>query len=316
MLNWLTKIFAKKSNEAASKNTTEETIEYTDFDYESLCELYYKNKWLRQEANSEGLKNLWLEYDDINSKQIIASLINNFKYVIQEDASLYVRNTLRKCIKNWQLSPETTLFIGFQKHKYPDGSQIILNFMKSILTEINPLWKEHNLLPNFHYGIDRIKKDGFPRDGLNLKQIVIVDDFIGTGGTAKKNIEHIQKLINDKQKDFTLNLFSLAAMKSGIKTLEPLKVPMSTCYKLEKATKTIWPFYERKKIKKRIINMEKILYEGVEPEQLEKFSLGYGKSEAIYAWNRFNLPNNNSPIFWWNRYSNGKSRKPLFNRMQ
>ncbi|MBZ9778451.1 phosphoribosyltransferase [Psychroflexus sp. CAK8W] len=315
MFSWFIKIFKIKKKDKITASL-ECQSNYSDFDYESLCELYYKNKWLRHEVNNEGLKNLWLEYDDLKSKKIIYSLLKNFKYVFQEDAALDVKNKLTKCIADWNLSPDNTLLIGFRKHNYPDGSQIILNFIKSILIEINPKWQEYNLLPDFHYGIKRIKKNGFPRNGVDLKNIVLVDDFIGTGGTAKTNIQHLKKLISDMSKDFSLNLFALAAMKTGIKLLKPLESNISVCYELDKASKTIWPYLERKSIRKKIVNMEKILYEGVEPEKLEKFSLGYGKSEAIFAWNRFNLPNNNFPIFWWNRYSDGKSRKPLFNRMQ
>lgn len=301
-----------KSNKKQNLNNSN----YSNFDYESLTELYFKNKWLRNEVNHTGLESLWFDYDDVKSKNILFKLLNNFTYLTNEDAAIFVRDKLIKAIKDWSLNPKDTLFIGFRKHKFPDGSEILLNFFKSLLVEINPDWKEYNLLPDFHYGIRRIKVKGFKDEGLILKNIVLVDDFIGTGGTAFKNVEHIKNLISSGDKDLQLNLFSLAAMSAGLKKIEPLKIQYITCSEQEKAVTSIWSSRKRKKIRRRLIEMEGILFEGKEPEPLQKFSLGYGKSEALYAWSRFNIPNNNLPIFWWNRYSHGGTRKPMFNRMQ
>ncbi len=297
-------------------NISVDSSEYSDFDYESLCELYYRNDWLKHQINLEGFENLWFDYEHIEDKKILIELLNNFKYLKQEDAAIVVKEKLKECINSWSLTPKNTLFVGFQKHKFPDGSQILLNLIKSILIELDPNWKEQNLLPNFNYGIDRIKKNGFPRDGLILKNVVLVDDFIGTGGTAKKNIETIKNLLVEKDKELELSIFAMATMKQGAKLIKPLKIKSLYCIELDKATNQIWSRIKRPSIRKRIIKMENILFEGEEPEPLTKFTLGYGKSEALYAWNRFNLPNNNFPIFWWNRYKDGNSRKPLFNRMQ
>tara|TARA_R110002051_G_scaffold13808_6_gene45649 strand:- start:14050 stop:14307 length:258 start_codon:yes stop_codon:yes gene_type:complete len=72
---------------------------------------------------------------------------------------------------------------------------------------------------------------------------------------------------------------------------------------------------ERKSARRFIKGMENVLSEGTEKLKLDDHSLGWGKSEATFSISRFNLPNNNYPIFWWNRYRDMKYRKTLFGRM-
>ncbi|MFN4764592.1 phosphoribosyltransferase [Gillisia sp. Q332] len=309
-LNFIKNLFSEKSR------VDFQSEEISDLDYESLCELYYKNEWLGHQINKEGLEKLWFDYTDHQEKKILIQLINNFTYLTQEDSVVKLRQKLDEGIRDWSLLPKNTLFIGFRKHKFPDGSEILLNQIKAILVELNGDWQEQNLIPDFHYGIERIKKGGFTRDGLFLKNIVLVDDFIGTGGTAEKNLKHLQNILSEVKGEHNLKIFSVAAMKSGIKKIKKLDVSLKTCIELDKATTIIYPIFKRKKFRKKIVIMERILYKGKDPESLEKFSLGFGKSETLYSWGRFNLPNNNLPLFWWNRYTDGSKRKALFNRMQ
>lgn len=290
---------------------------YTDFDFEHLTELYTNNTWLRFETNHIGLEDLWFDYETESEKLIIKNLINNFNYLGQEDSEILVKDLMVKCIKKWNLSPKNTIFIGFRKHKFPDGSSILLNFFKAIMTGIDYNWKEYNFLPDFDYGISRIKKGGFKNWGLELKKVVLVDDFVGTGGSAIKKIVEIKSLINKQDLQFDLKLFSLATMLAGkMKVSRNSNVEFVSALTLKKGTTISYALNQRKRKKQNLIKMEFILFEGSEKLLLKTHTLGYGKSESLYAWNRFNMPNNNYPIFWWHRYLDGSKRKPMFNRNQ
>ncbi|MDC6353281.1 MULTISPECIES: phosphoribosyltransferase-like protein [unclassified Robiginitalea] len=290
--------------------------DYTNWDYEQLCQLYFENTWLRKCVNHEGFEHLWYDYNSKREKLIIRNLLNNFKYLTLEEAEDLSKSQVCEISSSWGLDPHNTLFIGFARHKYADGSQVFLNFLKGILVDNNPGWKEQNLLPKFSDGIARIKAGGFPRSGLILENIVLVDDFVGSGGTAYKNLLEIKNLIKNLDANYNLYFFSLASMKGAKKVIQPLSVPFVSCIFLNKGTTLSYPPKYRSKMKKEIKRMERILHNGDEKKKLKDHSLGWKQSETLYSCTRFNLPNNNYPIFWWNMYRNGKHRKTMFNRMQ
>lgn len=290
---------------------------YADFDFENLVELYTQNDWLRFETNHEGLEDLWFDFETETEKLIIKNLINNFNYLSQEDAEIIIRDKLIDCIKRWGLKPKNTLFVGFREHKYPDGSSILLNFFKAIMIGIDDEWREFNFLPDFHYGLSRIKKEGFKSEGLTLEKVVIVDDFVGTGGSAVKKITKMQEVIITENKSIDLKLFSLATMLGGkMKVARNSGVEFVSPIILKKGTTIGYELNKRKAKREKLKKMESILFEGRNGLLLKNHSLGYGKSESLYSWNRFNIPNNNYPIFWWHRYLDGSKRKTMFNRNQ
>lgn len=290
---------------------------YNNFDFENLVELYTKNNWLRSQANHEGLEDLWFDYNSEDEKLLIKNLINNFKYLSQEEAEQIVKKKLIHCIKKWNIKPTNTLFIGFREHKYPDGSSILLNFFKAIMTGIDSGWKEYNFLPDFDYGMGRIKDDGFTRWGLKLEKIVLVDDFVGTGGSAVKKIKKIEDTVKRNKKNIDLKLFSLATMLAGkMKVRRNSDIDFVSGLTLKKGTTICYSLIERSVRQDDLKDMESILFEGSKDFLLKSHSLGYGKSESLYSWNRFNIPNNNYPIFWWRRYLDGSKRTTMFNRCQ
>ena len=93
-------------------------------------------------------------------------------------------------------------------------------------------------------------------------------------------------------------------------------VKFACTYLVDKGTNLAFPTPLDFLARRRILKMENLLHEGGGKLPLEKFSLGYEKSEALYSWNVFNIPNNNYPILWWYKYKDGRSRKTIFTRSQ
>lgn len=287
---------------------------YSDFDFEHLTEIYSKHNWLRLQTNHKGFEDLWFDFKKNSDKLILKELINHFTYLTQEDAESLIEKRLNYCIEEWKLKPSNTLFIGFQDHKFIDGSSILLNYFKAVLAKREEKWEEFNFLPEFGYGLGRIKEDGFIRFGLELSKIVLVDDFVGTGGTAIKRIDRTLEAI--KAKDIDITVFSLAGMEAGKELIEKKKINSEFCITLKKGTELAFDISEIENVQENLQKMEIILFEGSEKMKLSDYTLGYGKSEALYSYNRFNMPNNNYPIFWWHRYADGSKRKTMFNRLQ
>lgn len=291
--------------------------DYSNFDFENLTEIYYKNPWLKHAANHVGFEVLWNDYKLKKQKKIIKKLINQFNYIEFEQAYIDIKKELISAIDEWQLMPNNTIFVSFKPHKYPDGSNVFSNFLKPIIYELNDEWSEGNFYSRLKYGIERIKAGGNSEFDINLKSVVLIDDFIGTGGTAVKVVNNIRKEIDKCPYDIKLFVFSLGAMDGGLRHLyKKTFIKYKNCYINKKGTELGFQRKDRKLTRHLIMNMELILSKKNGSLILEDYRLGYGKSEALYSLSRFNLPNNNYPILWWNRYWNNKWRKTIFNRMQ
>jgi hypothetical protein len=280
--------------------------EYSDADYQELTEIYFKNEWIRKGTNFKGFEDLWFDYDSKRSKYILKELISNFKYIEQEKAKIDTKTILKNALKNWNTQPNDTLFIAFKLDDFSDGSSIVLNFIRPILKEINKAWGNNNLYGDLKSGLKAAKKKN------NIKKVILIDDFVGTGSTAVKRINEVRKKFKSKKIDVEIYVFSLGGMEVGKRNINLIDIDYKCTYLIDKGSTISFPKPIREVVKKGIIEMEDLLYGHNNGES--EYSLGYEKSEALYSWNVFNLPNNNYSVFWWNRYKNGKNRKTMFTR--
>jgi len=118
--------------------------------------------------------------------------------------------------------------------------------------------------------------------------LLVVDDFIGTGNTAKEAIG----FLIDKKEIATNNIIvlSIAALREGISLIKNLNVRIYTSMELKKG---ITDFYSAEEIPNKLEIMDEI--EGkIKRHKNEKY--GYGKSEGLIKLIR--TPNNTFPVFW------------------
>ncbi|GAK95510.1 hypothetical protein JCM19294_2292 [Nonlabens tegetincola] len=105
-------------------------------------------------------------------------------------------------------------------------------------------------------------------------------------------------------------------MEEGFELLKENKRKYQSCIELKKGTELGYELKDRAKVREQIVQMETILSDKIKKRYLKDHSLGWGKSEALFTWTRFNIPNNVYPIFWWRRYKDNTNRKVMFNRVQ
>jgi len=118
--------------------------------------------------------------------------------------------------------------------------------------------------------------------------LLVVDDFIGTGNTAKEAIEYLI----DKKGIMADNIIvlSIAALREGISLINNLDVRMYTSMELKKG---ITDFYLAEEASNKLKIMDEIERK-IKRHKNEKF--GYGKSEGLIKLIR--TPNNTFPVFW------------------
>jgi uracil phosphoribosyltransferase len=128
----------------------------------------------------------------------------------------------------------------------------------------------------------------------NKTLLILIDDFIGTGDTALDVCHSILTELSNKRKIVTSNiaLFCIAAMEKGIQRIRS-KTGIET-YASFVQSRGISDMYhsdqakENKSIMKKIENKLKCD---------ERYSLGYGQSEALITL-MDKTPNNTFPVFW------------------
>ncbi|MCJ8291026.1 MAG: hypothetical protein HRT58_14755 [Crocinitomicaceae bacterium] len=295
---------------------SESKEDYSDWDYEQLCELYYEHPWLAHQANHEGFEQLWFDYNLHDERIIIKTLLKNFKYLTFEEAKVEVRQGLSKCMEEWDVNPDNTIFVGIRKTKFADGSGMFLQLMKNILIDIDINWEEHNLILEMKDGIKYAKAGVMREQNQVITKVVLVDDFIGTGETAKKQIKIFIDSVKEINENVETYFFGLGGMSFGVEKAEEAGTPVYSNFILERGIDISFPHNTRGNARNIMLEMEGILADQIKGKLLADHSMGWGGAESLYTVTQFNIPNNVFPIFWWKKYKDDSIRKTLFNRMQ
>lgn len=131
-------------------------------------------------------------------------------------------------------------------------------------------------------------KDLITVKDISESLLILVDDFVGTGDTAKKCIEDIIKQAPDTSGRTVI--MCIAAMEQGINRLSSLHIPVFASYKLNRGISDNYSGYNLNKNRMLMHQLESIF------NCSTGFSFGYAQSEALICLKR--CPNNTFPIYW------------------
>lgn len=127
-------------------------------------------------------------------------------------------------------------------------------------------------------------------DSIDINDVIILaDDFIGTGDTAQKAIDHLYK-VKPKIKDLRIMIISLASLKTGFDLIESMGIPIYTTVILHRGISDYYNSPEKE------INLELMAQIETKINVPHSYKLGYKKSEALISLIR--TPNNTLPVFW------------------
>lgn len=131
------------------------------------------------------------------------------------------------------------------------------------------------------------------KDLINTQDslLLLVDDFIGTGGTANEVIEY---LTNEKEiKKSKISILTIAILEIGESRIMEMEVDL---YYSIKTNKGITDNYTDENLSEKVSLMDGI-EKKIKVHRKEKF--GYDRSEALITLVR--TPNNVFPVFWKNK---------------
>jgi hypothetical protein len=284
----------------SSKSNSEE-------DFIELGKLIKEIPWLAKKDYESSLPALLNTYNTEPERVVLKELFRRFTHH-ENDDRLEANDLLIKIIKEHKFQPNDTVFVATSDGKESDGSQTGLYQIKSLLGRQEADWKERNLLPVLDDSYDRIHLAG-------MKNIVVFDDFIGSGKTIVNKVRTLKTEMNSRgKKQRNYFVFSFVGMRFGVDyAKKELGIDIYCHTELKKG---IVDHPNSEVIRGVVLNMEASLLPKWNKLNISDFSLGYKESEALYQLYMSNCSNNVLPIFWWKYDENKNFRNPMFGRLR
>lgn len=132
--------------------------------------------------------------------------------------------------------------------------------------------------------------------------LVLVDDFVGTGDTATKALDHFAGFSKPSDVVFVA---ALVCMSRGREVIKPRVARLGIGQELGRGIADNYRIQDKARAYELIDALEQKL--GVSKD----YRRGYGQSEALVTLRR--TPNNTLPVFWWESGSND-AWQPVFPR--
>lgn len=147
-----------------------------------------------------------------------------------------------------------------------------------------------------------------------VDDIILVDEFLGTGRSFIGRVKEISKHFNNKSIPVpNIHALVLAGMDFGLHRVAA-HVKTIHCFEaLRPGLRGFLSGIPLKEAYKILDHIEAVLAPNIEHQILPKH--GDGECEALYARAKGNCPNSVLPMFWWSRSENGQGRTPPFPRV-
>lgn len=272
-------------------------------DFSRVYNLYPKQPWL---CDKELPLIELIEFcDNVEQKDLIIDLLSEFKYLDQKVLNSYL-NYLSDCIiSDSGFEQNKTMVASITIDEEADSSQKILDYIKVPLFKMG--WSEVKTVNRFNDIPKNFKK--------GKTQIILIDEFIGSGKTILGRIKNIKEWLNTA---FELKFCFLVGMESGISVLEKLGFEVYCPLKLPKGISERYSENLAMKAIEKMKEIEAKLAEEINEYKLEEYSLGFNNTQALYSLESClgNTPNSVFPIFWWPRDSKSFLRNTLLTRVE
>ncbi|WP_145996323.1 phosphoribosyltransferase-like protein [Dysgonomonas massiliensis] len=299
------------------KILSKSTYVLNESDFISHYELYEQYDWLLDRV--KGLESLWSFLNE-EERALMIKLFSYFHVMGHSEEKERLEKIASVITDEWNCSHENTVIVSICKDNKPDGSQEMANSLKNKFEGYD--WDESNICNRF---------DNFllSRRLTDYKNIILCDDFIGSGHTIASRVKDLKKNIPTRKwwqfwkprfQETKIYIIGIAGMQDA----HPVIMENGTynCHIglfLNKGIRDNFQGNDREnnikimkgielKLAKRITLKKRTL-------KLKKYNFGWNGAEALFCTEDGNIPNNVFPIFWWPKLENGKKITPLFKRV-
>lgn len=265
-----------------------------------MLEMTASQPWLKDRQNP--LIDLIDECNKDDQQQLVFELLARFTFLDASDFQNAIQRIANYIEITEGLGPKEAAISASDNGKYSDSSQLVAYSLKAAQWKTSD-WTTNSFVSNLVHLVE----------SANKGNLVLVDEFIGTGETAEKKVKWLRSELTKQGASPKIYFCVVAGMEEG---LERVKTVVDGVFAAHVLKKGISDFYPAEEIQPRLdamLELELRLGPKGRRGMLKKHSLGYKKSESLYSRASGNTPNNVFPVFWWEVRSDGSSRRPLLN---
>ncbi len=275
----------------------------TKEEFHQLIKLYVKQKWLIEKKTE--LEELIDFCESKESKDLVFSLLDRFLYLEHRTLNLLLNDLSEHIVKDSGFTEGTTQILSLTYDDEADSSQKILDYIKHPIYSKG--WRNVKTVNLFGKSVRNFSK--------GKTEIVIIDEFIGSGQTLKSRINYLNKNIPGT---FKLKCCFIAGIKNTIDTLINEGIDIYCPLQLEKGISEHYKGQELTQAENLMLDLEIKLAQFINEKDLFKYSFGYGGAEALYTMEgcNGNTPNSVFPIFWWLKDKDYRERKTVLTRFE
>ncbi|MDP5142619.1 hypothetical protein ORJ00_07700 [Rheinheimera baltica] len=249
-----------------------------------------------------------LLFDDCNnenSRDLVIDLLTRFNYWSREQYANELRNLAESVARDTRLTPQTTQIVGMAADESSDSSHLILYGLKMAFR--NQGWTGYGEVNQFAKSYQKYKQNN------DYKDIVLVDEFIGSGQTVISRVKEIRRIFDYAKVDgYRIIVKVLVSSSVGLEAIRKQGIEVDANLVINKGISDYYPPNEVQSKIEIMRELESILAPQIGPVPLP--SLGYGSCESLYMRQEGNTPNCVFPFFWWPQYQDGARRNLIMER--
>lgn len=260
-----------------------------------LFSLMVDVKWTNSERYRNGIIGILKECETAEEFEVVEHVLSGLLYCTSSDLDAAASNAANVIQQVWGLDPSNAILVGLAEPNKTCGSTA---YVRAIETKLPRSWSDDihtNFASSFRH-----------REGK--KNLVIVDDFIGSG---EKILTRIKRIIeNPKTSDYVIHVIAFAGMNFGVGEIaKVIENRIRTGKTLNKCISETQPSDKAGRLLDKMQSLEAKIF-----NKPNCYSFGYKQSEAAFFLEAANIPNNNFPILWWDKYADESERATLFTR--
>jgi len=267
-----------------------------------MLQLFDAQPWTKR--LHEELAELWALCISRNQQLLLRELIKDF-CMLDADKELNACKEFNTQIQDWKLNPTNTWVVAVANADEIDGSTAGLQKLKN---KVHPHEEWHSrFISNIPSSAEKIN---------NGDNVILFDDFIGTGKKMARKILWLKKLLLQRGVgDFKIFCACFTGMQFGIKHLiDESNRPVFASISLKRGISERYVGDELTNALSVMKEIEGQLGETYRNKKLVDYTLGFEQSETLYCAANDNCPNNVFPILWWSIRKNKRPFKTLLQR--
>lgn len=270
--------------------------------FNTVFTLLARQPWLG--AKHEELAHmLFDECQCDRSRDMIINIVSGFFYLSGDQYNDTLESLAREIVAEGDYQRKTQV-VAMAVDSGTDSSQQVLYDLKFVFTKLGWLdFKGVNLSTAAYRTYTKTSRNN----------IVVVDDFVGSGQTVQNRHKLITAQFKDNDvADYKISFKVLVATKEGLQTVRRAGIDITAQHEINKAIDDCYPVEVAEEYRALMLALE----DGLSKEYGGRAmpSLGFNGAQAAFCRERANTPNSVFPIFWWPFRAGLDSRLTILHR--